>query len=67
MSILKNFLMKPCQLIFLIILIYIKELLISALSGIEIYPLVKSIFDLDVKRLNLDYPITEKLIIEFTK
>jgi hypothetical protein len=47
--------------------VYIKQIFVSALSGIEIYPLLKSIFDLDVKRLNLDYAITEKLIVEFKK
>jgi hypothetical protein len=50
---LKNFLLKPVEMILLIILVYIKELFVSTLSAIEIYPLLKSVFNIDVSRLNL--------------
>jgi hypothetical protein len=57
----------PFILIIFITIVYIKEIFISALSGIELYPLLKSVFNTDIHKLRLQYPLTEEIINEFKK
>jgi hypothetical protein len=45
LDMIKSFVLQPIILVILVFMVYIKELFVSVLSSVEIYPLLKSVFD----------------------